>query len=74
MKNFYAIGNGELKHFPRLKKIEKCPSCGKGHKVVAHKDTSGCESGICFLTCSKGKQTYLIGFNGRRILPQKDKS
>lgn len=73
MSNVYAVGHDELRRMPDLEDSEKCPSCGKSHRVVHALDKDGIPSDIHYVKCPKNGSTYLIGIKGKRIPYRKGK-
>ena len=65
----FSIGNNELENAPIMKKGDKlkCHICGKTHKVLLARTTSGEETdATMFFEC--GKNLYLCGVDGKSIM------
>ena len=62
----FSIGNDELEQKPALQEYEKCPDCGKLHKVVFGTNKQGKEDkSLSFVKC--GDITYLVGIQNKRV-------
>jgi hypothetical protein len=75
MKDFLAVGNGELEGQPSAKKGDMfdCPHCLDKHPLECGKTPGGQESDLLlFYKCPRTGSIYLAGISGK-LLPVKMK-
>lgn len=71
MKDFLAVGNGELDGQPEIKKGDMfdCPHCGGAHPLECGKNPkTGVEDNfLLFYTCTSTGLDWLAGMNGKML-------